>query len=232
MALTGSLEKMIITAFSDSNFRKSVGQMSVYINPEKYSQNYDIRYAETQAQGSSGTSPEFIKAREKLEMELVLDGTGAVPSPLPGVIPFTENGIAEQVDGLLKLVFDYNSNIHSPNYLQLSWGTLVFRCRLVTFKITYSLFKPDGTPLRARVACSFLGYTSKAQLAKQENDKSPDVTHLLTVRGGDTLPGMCFEVYGSSEYYVQVARANGLTSFRTLRPGTQLLFPPLGEAVV
>jgi nucleoid-associated protein YgaU len=62
------------------------------------------------------------------------------------------------------------------------------------------------------------------------NKTSPDLSHILTVRAGDILPLMCFDVYGSSAYYPQVARVNGLTEFRQLTPGTQLLFPPLGAA--
>jgi len=41
---------------------------------------------------------------------------------------------------------------------------------------------------------------------------------------------MCNSVYGSSGYYIEVARVNGLTAFRGLVVGSQLLFPPLQDA--
>jgi hypothetical protein len=41
---------------------------------------------------------------------------------------------------------------------------------------------------------------------------------------------MCNSIYGSSAYYIEVARANGLTDFRDLVVGSQLLFPPLRDA--
>lgn len=43
--------------------------------------------------------------------------------------------------------------------------------------VSYTLFRPDGTPLRARGAVTFQSCTSEIQLAKEENRNSPDMTH-------------------------------------------------------
>jgi nucleoid-associated protein YgaU len=59
---------------------------------------------------------------------------------------------------------------------------------------------------------------------------SPDLSHLVTVKAGDTLPLLCCNIYGSSVYYLEVARVNGLAHFRDLAPGMQLLFPPLQDS--
>ena len=58
---------------------------------------------------------------------------------------------------------------------------------------------------------------------------SPDVTHVRTVREGDTLPLLCWEVYGSSTPYPRVAAFNRLGGFRDLVVGSQLVFPPLQD---
>ena len=57
--------------------------------------------------------------------------------------------------------------------------------------------------------------------------QSPDLTRARTVRHGDTLPLLVRQIYGSPDYYLAVARYNKLDDFRNLRPGQQLLFPPL-----
>lgn len=233
MGFSGGLEKMLITAYQRKNFTVKVGEASVHINPEKYSHAYEICYNDEQAQGSSGGSPDFNKIpSDRVEFELVFDGTGVVAPPVPGVIPFTDDGITAQIDQLKLLMFTYNSQGHSPNYLVLAWGRLLFKCRLESLSISYTLFKPDGTPLRARAQAAFVGYNDEAALALKANKSSPDVSHMLTVKAGDTLPLMCYAVYGSSAYYPQVARANGLTGFRHVPVGTRLLFPPLGDAVL
>lgn len=230
---SGSLEKMILTAYYDDSFtetsRKS--QMTVYINPEQYTHSYRIIYNDTQAQGSPAGSPEYNKTpADEVQFQLIFDGTGIVPSPFPGTPAAPEDGIVTQIDTFMKLAFDYNGQIHSPNFLQISWGTLLFNCRLSSLKVTYTLFKPDGTPLRAKADATFLEYQSVQQIAKEANQLSPDLAHIVTVKGGDTLPLLCYGIYGTSVYYAEVARINGLSGFRQLVPGMKLLFPKLGIA--
>jgi hypothetical protein len=233
MGFLGGLEKMKIQAFRKENFTDSAGEESVYINPEKYSHSYKICWSNVQAQGSSGYSSKFNKmGPEKVEFELVFDGTGVVPGKIPGASLFLEDGITKQIARFKDLIFTYQGSIHSPNFLKIAWGKFTFQCRLESLNFTYTLFKPDGTPLRARANATFIEYKSEEELALEANKTSPDLSHVLTVKAGDILPLMCFQIYGSSAYYVQVARVNGLTDFRNLGVGTQLLFPPLGEATI
>lgn len=224
------LVKMKITAWANGDFTGSLGEMEVMINPERYSHSYRICYTDPQAQGSNGGSPKFNKIpSEVVRFELVFDGTGVVP-PGKGEPQSPADGITKKIEQFRTLVFNFNGKIHSPKFVTLAWGRLLFNGRLSSLDLTYTLFKPDGTPLRARVGTTFIGYTNEEALAKQANKSSPDLSHLVTVKAGDTLPLLCQEIYGNSACYVQVARANGLTDFRRIAPGTRLLFPPLGDA--
>jgi nucleoid-associated protein YgaU len=56
---------------------------------------------------------------------------------------------------------------------------------------------------------------------------SADMTHMITVVEGDTLPQLAEKIYGDSSYYEQVAAYNNLNKFRNLKPGSQLIFPPI-----
>ncbi len=232
MGFMGGLEKLQIQAYSDGEYTKPDGEpLRLSINPEKYTRTYKICYNERTAQGSSGGSPDFNRIpSERIKLELVFDGTGVVSGPLPGILPYTEDGIADQVEKFRCLVFSFDGQIHSPRYLRLTWGKLSFSCRLAELSLTYTLFKPDGTPLRARGDATFVGFASEKLLAKEAKLCSADVTHVLTVKAGDTLPLLCHQVYGDGGRYPGVAAANGLTDFRDLRPGSQLVFPPLRDA--
>src|ERR1700674_3361781 len=151
MSFLGSLEKMKVIAYKDKEFRSKVGEFTVFINPASYSHTYEIRYNDVQGIGSPKAAPVYDRTpADTVSFQLVFDGTGVVPSKLPGVVPFTADGIVKQIAAFRTLVFTYNGNIPSPNYLELSWGTLLFKCRIQTLKVAYTLFKPDGTPLRAR----------------------------------------------------------------------------------
>lgn len=232
MGISGSLEKLLVEAYASEEYSGApVETLSLWINPEKYTRTYTICYNDRTPPGSPAGSPDFNKIpSEKLKLELVFDGTGVVSGPLPGIVPFTEDGISTQIRKFTQLVFDYDGRIHSPKYLRLVWASLVFYCRLTELALTYTLFKPDGTPLRARGDATFLQFSSEKVKALLAANQSADVTHVLTVKAGDTLPLMCFQVYGDSGRYPGVAAANGLTDFRDLRAGAQLVFPPLGDA--
>ena len=231
MSNSGSLEKMIVAAYTDSSFKVRSGEMSVYINPEQYTRKYEILYNDTQAQGSSAGSPEYNKTpADVVTFQLVFDGTGVVPSTLPGTPPFSEDGIVTQIETFMGLAFKYDGDIHSPNFIQLSWGTLLFNCRLSSLSLNYILFKPDGTPLRARADTTFVEFRSQQDIAQTEDKKSPDMSHLVIVKSSDTLPNLCQSIYGDCTFYAKVAAFNGLTDFRDLTAGMKLLFPPLGDA--
>jgi nucleoid-associated protein YgaU len=223
-----SLEPMVVTAYEDANFNSRTGDpFTVWINPASYNHTYSIAYRDRQAQGSPGPSAEFSKVgQDTVAFDLVFDTTGVVPPPKPGAA-LPADGAAGLVDQFSALVAKVNGSIHRPNFVKLAWAQLQFQCVLQSMSVAYTLFKPDGTPLRATVSVTFLGFQSEQQLARAANKSSPDLTHVVTVQAGDTLPALCYRIYGSGAHYPKVAAANDLSGFRRLRPGSRLVFPPL-----
>jgi nucleoid-associated protein YgaU len=111
--------------------------------------------------------------------------------------------------------------------VRLLWGSLIFFGRMTSMSTQYTLFKASGEPLRAKVDLQFVGTMSKSESQLVANRSSPDLSHVVVVRDGDTLPLLCNRIYGDSSYYPEVAQANGLAGFRELLPGQRLVFPPL-----
>jgi Contractile injection system tube protein len=221
------LEKLQILAYTDENFTQSAGQYSVQINPETYSQQFSAEYTGTPTLSTAGITNKFVTQKpQDLELMFFLDATGAVPQTSGGA-PVTS--VSDEIDKFKGIVYSYNGNIHSPNYLRVLWGKLKFDCRFVSMGIEYMLFSPSGVPLRAKLSPKFKQYLSSQKLALESKNSSPDLTHYRTVAAGDTLPLMCHRIYQDSKYYIDVAKVNGLTSFRDLEPGRQILFPPLGD---
>ncbi|MFD1163826.1 CIS tube protein [Hwangdonia seohaensis] len=225
MFSTGELTKLKIIAYSDDTFENEVsdGEFTTLINPEKYAFNYKIEQNEDQAQGTSATAPRFNKILpEHLDINFVFDRTGAIKTS-----EASEDGVIEDIEQFKKVVFDYNGEQHKPNYLKIAWGTLLFKGSLTEMSIEYKLFNPDGTPIRAMANVKFQGTAEEDLRLAKENNQSPDLTHLRTVKDGDTLPLMSYRIYGDSKYYLEVAKANGITNFRQLTIGQQLVFPPI-----
>jgi nucleoid-associated protein YgaU len=105
-------------------------------------------------------------------------------------------------------------------------GTGYF-ARIKSFDLTYLLFSSDGKTLRAKINASFVGNMDEETESKTKGNTSPDLTHQVTVKAGDTLPMLCEKIYGKRQMFHEVARVNKLLNFRYIEPGTELIFPPL-----
>ncbi|MBD8489279.1 LysM peptidoglycan-binding domain-containing protein [Echinicola sp. CAU 1574] len=223
--MNGELKKLSIVAYSDPQFDNKVadGEFNTLLNPEKYTFKYKIESNNDQASGTSDLSPKFNKKLpEDLELEFVFDRSGVIQG-----FEATEDGIIDDIEKFKKVILDYNGDEHKPNYLIISWGSLLFKGSLMEMSIEFKLFKPNGAPIRAIAKAKFQGFVEDDLRVAMENNKSPDLTHLRTVMDGDTLPLMAHRVYGDSKYYLEVAKVNNLTSFRKLHVGDQLFFPPI-----
>ncbi|GGI52866.1 CIS tube protein [Oxalicibacterium solurbis] len=194
----------------------------VLINPSSYKHQRAIEYNKKKTIGQAGATPRFNgMCPEKVTLQdIILDGTGVVS--LIGM-----SDVKTMVDKLMTVIYKYVGKSHEPNYVRLLWGSLIFFCRAESIGVDYTLFKPSGAPLRAKVQITFVGWMSEQEAMLKANPSSPDLTHLVEVKAGDTLPLLCYRIYKDSGYYPQVARLNGITNFRDLRPGTVLRFPPL-----
>ena len=93
-------------------------------------------------------------------------------------------------------------------------------------KVNYTLFKPDGSPLRAKVNVDFKEFQTPTDALDKS---SPDMTHQKTVVSGDLLPALTYDVYGDEAHLLKVAEHNKLDTIMTLTPGARLYFPSLTD---
>ena len=199
------------------------------INPESYSHNFGLNYSGNAKLGESlpvGKSAPVIKYAmadaEKMSFSIVLDGTGVVPDK-------KKQSVAKQIEQLRKIVYDYDGSEHEPTAVKITWGKGLkeFFGRLTEMSMDYTLFHPNGEALRAKVKMSFVEARTEAQEALEAKRRSPDLTHIVRVRQGDTLPLLCQRVYKDVGKYLEIARINELDNFRDLVPNTLLRFPPM-----
>lgn len=216
----GTLEKLLIKAYENPDYSgEAVGEFSAYVNPSEITLSYEMEYDSAQGSGTTNSRMNFKKVKPgDMSLTLFLDGTGAGGRRID---------VQQQVEQF-HTVTGYNGSIHRPNYLKVVWGTLqVKRCVLKGASIAYKLFRPDGVPLRAVITANFSDNADDQTRVALAQDASPDLTHIRRVKQGDTLPAMCYQVYGDPGYYLEVARANRIDNFRNLTAGTKIFFPPL-----
>jgi hypothetical protein len=218
-----SLQPIIITAYTDENFQQPVtgAQYKAMINPDSITWQRAIEYNKKQPPNTSSPSQKYKNTpSDQLNFDIVIDCTGVVNS--------NRTDMKSEIATLENTVFTFNGKIHRPNFVKIQWGQgFNFNGVLDSFNTSYSLFKPDGTPLRAKVSLHFSLYVAPKTVKKLDNSTSPDITHLVTVQQGMTLPQLCRNVWNDDFYYIQVARYNGLDKFRNLAGIETLIFPPI-----
>lgn len=228
----GQLTKLEFKAFTDKTFRTpaSPATFVVPVNPESFARSLKINHEKKAPQGSQSTDAKYTSTEpEEIKFDFYLDGTNTIEG-----YEASQQGksVAQQLDDFLRTVYYMNGATHRPHYLRVVWGKhFTFDCVLTNLDVNYTLFDNSGVPLRAKLSTSLKGFVEQDKRNRQQDKQSPDLTHLRTLDAGDTLPLMAFRLYGSKDLYMQVARANGLTSFRGLSAGQELVFPPIDKTV-
>lgn len=217
--MDGELKKLKIEAFKDLEYNEKADEFTVMFNPAAYSQKYEVEYEEAQGQGTTGSPQKFGKIKpQEYSFEFIFDGTGASGEVIE---------VSDEIEKFLTVCGKEDGEIHRPFYLKITWGTLISKCILKSADISYSLFKPDGYPLRAKVNASFVENIDDVLRTAEEGKSSPDLSHYVSVVEGERLPLMTYKIYGDQQYYIDAARINGLTNFRKLNTGITLHFPPI-----
>lgn len=222
--LTGKIKKLEIRAFKDKDFKSPVGEVfKMQFNPKALQVDYSVtlsastdkepgRYVRT-------TSPDIV-------LDFVLDGTGIDSSIFDG---FKKVSVEDRLKHFFSLCKDVNDSTHEPPYVEISYGSLIYQSRLKSANVAYTLFGNDGSPLRATVKATFANIKSSITDGILKSLNSPDVTHKRTLAANQSLCEVANEIYERNDLYPEVARVNGLNTFRKTTVKQDIFFPPINK---
>jgi nucleoid-associated protein YgaU len=128
------------------------------------------------------------------------------------------------VDDKLK---DKKNKKGRPPTVRFQWGSAwSFNAVISSIQQKFTLFLPNGTPVRATLTVAFEQVKDDAQLAPQ-NPTSGGLggERFWTVIEGDTLAWISYKEYGDATRWRLIADANHLPVVRALEPGTTLVIP-------
>jgi nucleoid-associated protein YgaU len=197
--------------------------IAVEFNPTEYTRNKGAQIAEIAVYGIDSPILQFIRGQnEKLTMDLFFDTTrekGTGPDAV-SVTKYTQN-----IYQLVKI----QSKTHAPPRIQFTWSKdLSFKAIVESVQQRFSLFNPQGIPLRATLSVTFREYRTLDEQLAELKPESADHSKRRVVRRGDTLSRIAAEEYGDPTLWREIADANqALPSLRRLAPGTILAIPPL-----
>lgn len=219
--MNGKLEKLKILSFEKSDYTgKPKMPFLATFNPDSYTVERKICYSDKKGSNAANASEMSYNNSNSRTMsfKFLFDSTGVTGMTIP--VPL-------QVEQFMEATANVHGEIHRPHYLILNWGTLLFKCVLTKASVNYTLFSPAGIPLRATIDATFKEHMASLRAALEARLKSPDLTREVIVKAGDTLPLLCYEVYGDASYYPDVARVNRIKNSRLLKEGQKILFPPI-----
>ncbi len=193
----------------------------VQFNPENFDESTNTRFNQQQPIGADGQHLHFQRILPKTyNFEFLIDGTGASGD---------KREVMAEI-ALFKSTVEFKGDQHRPSFLLLIWGTHVVTAVLRDLSIKYTMFRKNGTPLRAILTASFYEHKERLLQILQQGLLSPDLSSRRIVTEGNKLPLMCQDIYETPRHYLEVAKANGLTNFRNLKPGIELDFPPVKKS--
>ena len=221
----GKLTKLVFIPCKNASCSEedtSVGRYTVMFNPNTIAVKLQVDRDGTQADGETSAPMNFKRIKpQDYQFEFVIDGTGANGED--------KKDVPVEVEKFLKVIYNYQGNEHKPNYLKVLYGSVLLKCVLKSVDITYNLFTPNAKPLRAKVNANFTSCLDQDLSEMINNRSSPDLTHIRKMKRSDKVVSMANEIYKKNTYYLEVARANQLDTFRNTPEGTEIYFPPISK---
>jgi hypothetical protein len=197
--------------------------LEVQFNPTEYTLQKSAQIAEIAIYGIDSPILQFVRGQnQKLTLDLLFDTTTSANGFGKGAVPVTDK--TKMFYELVKI----QPTTHALPRIQFTWGLgLTFKAIVDSIQQKFTLFNPDGIPLRATLTVSFREYRT---LEEQISDKpgSPDHTKQRLVSRGDTLNRIAANEYGDPALWRFIADANpDLQDLRSLTPGASLAIPPI-----
>ena len=230
--LDGKLLKMLLLSYFTTKDGTKLPPIPfpVMYTPESFSKSLTVDYQCKGGPGDDRNELSFYKTSTgDVSFEFLFDATGASKNGIQSEAAALLGGVDVQIALFKKLTAERNPGTHEPPKLTLVWGTFIFDCRLVSMTTNYTLFNSIGRPLRAKVSAKFKGDEPRSLISAIAKLFSADLTHVHLVKDGETLPAIAHQIYGDPKYYVEIARVNYLRIFRALKPGMELILPPVNN---
>ena len=220
-----------------------------WFNPNEYTISKSNEWNMQPVVGATLPMAQFGGGRPReLTLVLLFDATDA-----------SDRDVRDITDRLFKMMeinpalSSGNKNKGRPPMLTFSWGkTVGFKAVANSLSVRFTLFEPDGTPIRAQASLSL----QQAERADSRSSRGPVraqnpttraqagarshlggngdslqsmVAHSQTVRDGDSLQSIAQLVYGDPTAWRTIAEANGIDDPMRLPRGSELEIPVLEQ---
>lgn len=213
---------------------RSAEEIILAYNPTELSFDKGVQLAEITIPGLDSPLQQYVRGQaEKLSLELFFDTTDN--GMAAGARSVTED--TDKVYALTRI----EPTGHAPPQVSFVWGQTVpgrylprasgnhrresFRGLVENVKHRFTLFSPDGVPLRAIITLSIREFVPLHEQLARANKSSPDKTHAHVLRERETLSHVAASYYLRPQLWRPIAADNAIDDPRRLAPGRVLQVP-------
>jgi hypothetical protein len=209
----------------------------VQFNPTELQFEKAAQIAEISIPGLDAPLQQFVRGQaEKLSLELLFDTT-------ENGMGLNARSVTEETDRIFQLI-RVDPERHAPPVVTFRWKRIAgdalgpetadqkrdsFTGLVESVRQKFTLFSPEGIPLRATVAITLREFRPLDQQLKELKLASPDRTHSHVLRAGETLSQVAATEWGRPEEWRAIAEDNDIEDPRRLTPGAFLRIPVLGR---
>jgi nucleoid-associated protein YgaU len=204
--------------------------LKCWFNPKEYTVSKSNTWNFKAVAGQSLPEVQFGSGQPReLSLELLFDSSDSDADDVTGVC----NRLFKMME-VDRQWASGNRNTGRPPKVIFAWGrVLSFRAVPKSLSVQFTLFRPDGTPIRASVKLSFQQVENALQIsgsgasAQRQNPTTTGLEGLTShvVRDGDSLQSIAFQAYGDATKWRTIAETHGIDDPLRLRRGTVLTIP-------
>lgn len=211
-------------------------EFDVQYNPTELSFDKNVQLAEVNIPGLDAPLQQFVRGQaEKLSLELFFDTTD-------GGMGVGAESVTAKTDRIYQLV-KVESDTHAPPIVTFSWNHAFpgdnlrygsgnqmrnsFKGVVESVRQKFTLFSPEGVPLRATVNLVLREYRTLEEQLNQLKLNSPDRTHHHVLVEGESLSGVAASYWSRPDEWRRIADENDIEDPRRLFAGAFLTLPVL-----
>jgi len=199
-------------------------EIQCWFNPTQYSISKSNTWNVKPVVGKKGPpKAQFGGGQPKeLSLDLLFDASDSSKDVRSEVV----DQLFEMMEANDKFASGQSKKSARPPTVTFTWGAQVLKAVAKSLSVQYTLFRPDGKPLRAAVKLSLME-VPEGGLEGQNPTTRGEVLESRIVRDGDSLQSLAYAAYGDPTQWRVIAEANGIDDPLVLTRGRSLVIPRL-----
>ncbi len=197
---------------------KNQQRIEVLFNPAEYTLDKSNQFQSTPIVGLSTPLTQFINGNARtLTMDLFFDTY--------------EKGVDVRIyTGKMQALLEIDSDLHAPPVCQFVWDSIILKATIEKITSKYTMFLPDGTPVRATLNVTFKEYKTLSEQLSENRLSSATKTRIIITQQGEALWHIASRYYGDPGQWRVIAKENGIDDPLLIQAGMELRLPSITQS--